>query len=180
VEGSAGRVYFMHFGGMLRPPEDSMDFDFETRNRRPPKDPINAMLSYAYAVLAKDLTVTLLSVGFDPYLGFLHQPRYGRPSLALDLMEEFRPIIADSVVIGLVNNGEMRGSDFISRAGAVTFTKEGKRKVLRAYERRMDSLITHPVFGYTISYRRVLEVQARLLGRVLSGEIEEYPMFLTR
>jgi CRISPR-associated protein Cas1 len=180
VEGTAGRIYFMHFGGMLRPPSDQVEFDFTTRNRRPPKDPVNAILSYAYAVLAKDMAVTLLSVGFDPYLGFLHQPRYGRSSLALDLMEEFRPIIADSVAIGLVNNGEVTLSDFIFRAGATTFTKDGKKKILRAYERRMDGLVTHPVFGYTISYRRVLEVQARLLGRVLSGEIPEYPMFLTR
>lgn len=181
VEGTAARDYFANFALMFkaggdRPPA----FDFNTRNRRPPRDPINALLSFLYSMLAKEMLVALVGVGFDPYQGFYHQPRYGRPALALDLMEEFRPLVADSVVIGLVNNGEARPSDFISRAGAVALTEAGRRRVLEAFERRLDALVTHPRFGYQISYRRVFEVQARLLARFLSGEIAEYPPFCTR
>ena len=131
-------------------------------------------------MLAKDLTVTTLAVGLDPFLGFYHQPRYGRPALALDLMEEFRPIIADSVVLGVVNNGIVSPDDFIRRGPAVALKPDARKKFLQAYEKRMDTLITHPVFGYRISYRRILDVQARLLGRVLSGELAEYPAFRTR
>src|SRR5262245_64922698 len=126
------------------------------------------------------MIVTLVGVGFDPYLGFYHQPRYGRPALALDLMEEFRPLVADSVAIGLINNGELRRSDFIARAGAVALTDSGRRRVIEAYERRMDSHVTHPKFGYAISYRRVFEVQARLLSCFLMREIDAYPPFCTR
>lgn len=180
IEGTAARTYFGVFKGMLRPSGGEWSFDFEGRNRRPPRDPVNALLSYAYSLLLKDLTVTLLAVGFDPYLGFYHQPRYGKPALALDLMEEFRPIIADSVVITVINNGELGPDDFWTRAGGTVLREHGRRKLIRAYERRMETLVRHPVFGYTISYRRVLEVQARLLGRYLLGEIAEYPAFMTR
>jgi CRISPR-associated protein Cas1 len=180
VEGAASRVYFSHFTDMIKVTTNKMKFDFKERNRRPPKDPINALLSFAYALLTRSMTVCLFSVGFDPYFGFFHQPRFGRPSLALDLMEEFRPIVADSVVLTLVNNNEISENDFIYRAGAVALTEDGKKKVIRAYERRLDTLIQHPIFEYTISYRRVFEVQARLLGRYLNGEISEYPIFLTR
>jgi CRISPR-associated protein Cas1 len=155
-------------------------FDFTKRNRRPPRDPVNALLSFVYAMLLKDLVATLVGVGLDPYLGFYHQPRYGRPALALDLMEEFRPLIADSVVINLINNGEARPSDFITRAGACALTPHGRKQVLEAYERRLDTLVTHPHFGYAISYRRIFEVQARLLARHLTGEINFYPAFCTR
>lgn len=181
LEGVAARIYFAHFAGMLKPRgPGAWAFDFEGRNRRPPRDPVNALLSFAYAMLTKDLTVTVLAVGFDPYLGFYHAPRYGRPSLALDLMEEFRPLIADSVVIGVINNGEIDERDFIRRAGAAALTDHGRRKFLEAYERRMDTLVAHPIFGYRVSYRRLLEVQARLLARHLLGEIERYPAFRTR
>ena len=181
VEGTAAGRYFANFSGMLRPADGSVGtFDFAQRNRRPPRDPVNALLSFAYALLTKDFTNTLFSVGFDPYLGFFHKPRYGRPSLALDLMEEFRPLLADSVVLTLINNGEVRPEDFISAWGGVALTQGGRIQFLNAYERRMRQEVTHPVFGYRISYRRVLEVQARLLGRYLMGEISDYPSFLTR
>lgn len=182
IEGTAARLYFENFAGMLKPKTANTGalFDFTERNRRPPKDPVNALLSFTYALLTKELTVTLLAVGFDPYLGFFHRPRYGRPALALDLMEEFRPLIADSVVIGLINNGEMGDGDFIRSAGAVAMTDAARRRLLDAYERRMDTLITHPVFGYKVNYRRILEVQARLLARYLAGEIAHYPSFRTR
>jgi CRISP-associated protein Cas1 len=184
IEGSAARIYFQAYAGMLKPPteegEPPTTFDFEGRNRRPPKDPINAMLSMGYSLLTKDLVISSMAVGFDPYLGFYHQPRYGRPALALDVMEEFRPLIVDSLVLSAVNSGTIRAGDFIRRGGAVAFTQPGRVKFLRAYERRMDEEITHPVFGYRISYRRTLEVQLRLLARYLAGEITEYPPFATR
>ncbi|MGH7318853.1 MAG: CRISPR-associated endonuclease Cas1, partial [Candidatus Rokuibacteriota bacterium] len=181
IEGTAAHRYFRAFGQMLRGAESEVGvFDFSERNRRPPRDPVNALLSLAYAMLAREWAVVLHTVGFDPYLGFYHQPRYGRPALALDLMEEFRPLIADSLVLTVVNGGELRGEHFAHGLGAVALTASGRRRFIEAYERRMSQEITHPVFGYRISYRRVLEVQARLLGRYLNGEIPEYPSFTTR
>jgi len=182
IEGTAAREYFAQFARMFKPAEDAEApaFEFTERNRRPPRDPVNALLSFLYAMLVKDMVATLVGVGFDPYLGFYHQPKYGRPALALDLMEEFRPLVADSVAVGMINNGEVRRSDFIARAGAVALTDSGRRRVIEAYERRMDTLVTHPKFGYAIGYRRVFEVQARLLGRFLTGEIAAYPPFCTR
>ena len=182
IEGTAAREYFAHFARMLKPEAQGEEpaFDFTARNRRPPRDPVNALLSFLYSMLAREMVVTLIGVGFDPYLGFYHQPKYGKPALALDLMEEFRPLVADSVVISLINNGEIRPSDFIARGGSVALTDSGRKRVLEAYERRLDTLVTHPLFGYAISYRRVFEVQARLLARFLTGEIAYYPPFCTR
>jgi len=186
IEGTAAREYFSNLTLMFKSEDERPDgaraprFDFESRNRRPPRDPVNALLSFVYSLLLKDLVATLIGVGFDPYLGFYHQARYGRPALALDLMEEFRPLVADSVVINLINNGELRKSDFISRAGAVGLTSDGRKRVIENYERRLDLEVTHPLFGYSISYRRIFEVQARLLGRFLTGEIPRYPAFCTR
>ena len=181
VEGTAAHRYFSAFAGMLRPAEGERPaFDFTNRNRRPPRDAVNALLSLAYAMLAREWTVVLHSVGLDPYAGFYHQPRYGRPALALDVMEEFRPLIGDSLVLTVVNNGEVRADHFVSALGAVSLSAAGRRHFLEAYERRLAQEITHPVFGYRVSYRRVMEVQARLLGRYLTGEIPEYPSFRTR
>ncbi|KYG07868.1 hypothetical protein BE21_26835, partial [Sorangium cellulosum] len=181
IEGTAARVYFGAFAGMLKAAgEVRGEFDLEGRNRRPPRDPVNALLSLAYALLAKELATTLGTVGLDPLLGFYHQPRFGRPALALDLMEEFRPIVADSVVVAAINNGVVAPDDFQRSGDAVALRPAGRKKFLLAYERRMDQLVTHPVFGYRISYRRVLEVQARLLARVLLGEVGAYPSFRTR
>lgn len=178
IEGAAARTYFSEFQGMIK--TDSMDFDFRGRNRRPPRDPVNAVLSFLYAMLIKQAMVTGFTVGFDPYLGFYHQPKYGKPALALDLVEEFRPLIADSVCLTLINNGELGPEHFITRGDAVALTQPGRRRVIEAYERRMDTLITHPLFGYAVSYRRILEVQARLLSRHLQGELAAYPVFRTR
>jgi CRISPR-associated protein Cas1 len=182
IEGTAARIYYGSFARMLRPPSDlaRWEFDFNGRNRRPPRDPLNALLSLAYALLTKDLTTTLVAVGFDPFLGFFHRPRYGRPALALDLMEEFRPLIADSVVLVAVNTGVIRSGDAIRRGIGVALTDGARARFIEVYERRMDELVTHPVFGYRISYRRVLEVQARLLARHLASEIPELPAFCTR
>jgi CRISPR-associated protein Cas1 len=181
LEGTAARSYFGAFTGMLKGDAGlSGAFDLDGRNRRPPRDPVNALLSFAYSLLAKDLALALAAVGLDPLLGFYHQPRFGRPALALDLMEEFRPIVADSVVLGALNGGGWGEEDFISHPSGVAMRPAARRRLLFAYERRMEQLIAHPVFGYRISYRRVLEVQGRLLARCLLGEIEDYPSFRTR
>jgi CRISPR-associated protein Cas1 len=181
-EGAAARLYFSKWNAMVR--EDlrlpGRPFDFEGRRRRPPPDPVNCLLSYCYSLLVKDLTVTVHAVGFDPYLGFYHRPRFGRPALALDLAEEFRPIVAESVVLTLLNNGEIRPNHFVVRAGGVALTADGRRAVLTAYERRLDTEVRHPTFGYKISYRRVLEVQARILAAHVLGEVPDYVPFMTR
>ena len=178
IEGIAARVYFSEFNGMIK--SESMDFDFTGRNRRPPKDPINAILSFLYAMLTRQAITITSMVGLDPYLGFLHMPKYGKPSLALDMIEEFRPIIADSVCITLINNGEITGTDMIKTPFGTSLTPNGRRIVITAYERRMDSTVMHPLLGYTASYKRIMETQARLLSRHLLKEIPVYPVFRTR
>lgn len=180
IEGTAARQYFQSFSGMLKGREVLDGFDLSGRNRRPPRDPLNALLSFCYALLVKDLTLATQACGLDPLLGFFHRPRHGRPALALDLMEEFRPLIADSVVIGIVNTGVVTTDDFVYAAGSCAIKAHARKRVLAAYERRMDQLITHPIFEYRLSYRRVLELQARLLVRVILGEVPSYPMFRTR
>jgi CRISPR-associated protein Cas1 len=182
IEGSAAATYFANFGGLIKV-DDAQGikrFDFRTRNRRPPRDPVNALLSFAYSMLTRDLTVVCHSIGFDPFVGFYHQMRFGRPALALDLMEGFRPIVADSAVLTALNTGMVTDGDFLRAGNGVALTQKGRTGFIRAYEQRMDQLVTHPVFGYRISYRRVLEVQARLLARFLEGEIPTYPGFETR
>ncbi len=182
VEGAAASRYFGAFGKLLKKSGEDRElaFDFRHRNRRPPCDPVNALLSYAYSLLVRNWTVTLSAVGFDPYRGFYHQPRYGRPALALDLMEAYRPLIADSSVVQAINNGEVRPSDFVSAAGSVNLTSDGRKRFIAAFERRLSHEITHPLFGYKVSYRRLLEIQARLLGRYLLGDVPDYIEFTTR
>ena len=177
-EGAAARLYFGEFSTMLS--DAAFGFDFEGRNRRPPKDPVNCLLSFLYALTVKDLVAVCVGVGFDPYMGFYHRPRFGRPALALDLAEEFRPLIADSVAVNVINNGEIGLNHFISRAGAFALTDEGRRKVLAAYERRLETEVTHPVFRYKVTYRRVYEVQARMLAAHMLGETPAYIPMRTR
>jgi CRISPR-associated protein Cas1 len=179
IEGTAARAYFQSFAGMLKG-DDVGAFDFERRNRRPPADPVNALLSFCYGMLTKACTLALASVSLDPLLGFYHQPHFGRPSLALDLMEEFRPVIADSVVVGAINNGVIKATDFVTAAGSVALTGPGRKRLVQSFERRMDQLVTHPAFDYRISYRRLLEVQARLVSRLMLGELDRYPEFRVR
>ena len=150
-EGEGAAAYFGDFATMLRPSGDLDHFGFEARNRRPPTDPVNALLSFAYSLLVREWTTALTAVGFDPGMGYLHTPRHGRPALSLDLMEEFRPILADSVVLGTVNGGEITGRDFVTRGGACNLNGYGRRRMLDAWERRLDALVTHPVFGYRVS-----------------------------
>lgn len=199
VEGAAAATYFRQFPGLIRHPNDDDDFlegiappptsspanvvftfDFTGRNRRPPTDPVNALLSLAYSLLAKDCTLAAAAVGLDPYIGFYHQPRHGRPALALDIMEEFRPLIAESTVITAINNRFISTDDFVSAGRAVNLSPSGRKKFFQCYEQRINSLITHPVFDYKVSYRRAIELQFRILARVLTGEIPEYIPFLTR
>ena len=178
IEGAAAALYFKHFTGMLK--TDDLAFDFNGRNRRPPRDPVNALLSYVYGLLCKDTTAMALSIGLDPYMGLYHRPRYGKPALALDLMEELRPLGGDSVVVSLINNGEVRASSFVSRADGCNLTQHGRKALLRAYERRLEQEIRHPIFDYRASWRRIIEIQARLLGRHLLGEIPRYCPMETR
>lgn len=184
AEGNAAARYFRHFGEMLSLPDEGnaadWPFDFERRARRPPTDPVNALLSYAYSLLARSVAVTLTAVGFDAYRGYFHQSRYGRPALALDMMEPFRPLIADSAVLMAINNGEVGPADFVRAGGAVNLNERGRRAFIAAFERRMSQEITHPVFGYAAQYRQIVEIQCRLLGRHLLGEIDRYPNFTTR
>lgn len=180
-EGAAAADYFRNFPQMIRQEEDQeIQFDFRGRNRRPPADPVNALLSFAYAMLTRQWTIALTAVGFDAYRGFFHQPRYGRPALALDMMEPFRPLLADSAVLTAINNGEVRPTDFVSAADSVNLSPVGRKRFIAAFERRLEQKVTHPLFGYRIAYSRLLEIQARLLARFLLGEIREYPNFMTR
>ena len=119
-------------------------------------------------------------MGFDPMMGFYHQPRFGRPALALDLMEPFRPLIAELAVLQAINARTVTERDFVAAGRAVALKAEGRKAFYQAYEARMDTLITHPLFDYRLSYRRMLEVQARLLGKYLEGSIREYPVFVAR
>ncbi|MCB9758382.1 MAG: CRISPR-associated endonuclease Cas1 [Alphaproteobacteria bacterium] len=179
VEGVAARLYFQSFTRMLKGPLQEV-FRMDGRSRRPPRDPVNALLSFAYACLTRELTHITAGIGLDPYVGYLHQPRCGRPALALDLMEEFRPVISDSVVINAINNQVVTEGDFIVRPTGVALTKKGRGAFLRVLERRMDEVATHPVLGTRLSYRRILEVQARLLAKVLTGELDAYPEYRVR
>jgi CRISP-associated protein Cas1 len=185
LEGNAARVYFGAFPGLIKVEGDEQAprvyrMDFAGRNRRPPRDAVNALLSLGYSLLSKDLTIACYAAGFDPMMGFYHQPRFGRPALALDLMEPFRPLVVDSAVVTAINTKMVTARDFVCAGDAVSLTSQGRKGFYRAYELRMDTLVTHPIFGYRVSYRRLLEVQVRLLAKVLAGEIGEYPVFVTR
>lgn len=178
LEGTAARLYFAEFPGLLRASAER--FDFESRNRRPATDPVNALLSFAYALLVRDTTVAALAAGLDPQVGLLHQPRHGRPSLALDLAEELRPLVADSAVVTALNNQEIRERDLVRRGGAVALTATGRKRMVKAYERRVHIRLRHPLFGYEVTYRRAIELQARQLAAVIDGQLDRYRPLTTR
>lgn len=180
IEGTAARVYFQHFATMFKNPEIGTEWAFSGRNRRPPRDPINAMLSFGYAILAKECTVVLLAEGLDPYWGLYHQPRHGRPALALDFMEPLRPLIVDSALLTAVNTGMVAQRNFTCSHSGCTMNPKARKAFIRAYESRLDQLITHPVFDYKCSWRAALRVQARLLARWLRGDIPKYESLVTR
>lgn len=180
MEGQGAALYFGEFKRFLKPQPDGRGFDFTTRNRRPPRDPVNALLSFAYAMLTKDCFSAVCTVGFDPYKGFFHASRHGKPSLALDLMEEFRPVIADSVVLTLINNEAVGPDDFLVWRGACQLTEAGRKAFFAAYEQRKATVVTHPVYGYKMSYARMLEVQARMLAAYVRGSVPAYTGFTVR
>ncbi len=177
MEGAGSAAYFNCFGNML---SDQQQWTFAGRVKRPPTDPVNALLSYGYALLTSQVASAVQIVGFDQFIGYLHSSVYGRPALALDLMEEFRPIIVDSVVLTLLNNRMLSKDDFYVELGAYRLKNEPRKTVLTRFEERLNEEITHPIFGYKVKYRRCIELQARLLAKYLTGEINEYPPFITR
>lgn len=179
IEGNAAAIYFEQFESMLKQ-RDDWKFDWRGRNRRPPRDPVNALLSMGYSMLAKELTGVCHAVGLDPFLGFMHQPRYGRPALALDLMEEFRPLTADSVAISLINRGELGPEDFMRNANGTFLNDRGRKAFWEAWFRRLDTEVSHPEFSYKMAYRRMFEVQGRQLWRFVRGEAVTYHGFTTR
>ena len=173
LEGAGSAAYFSQFDNLIR----AEGFSFETRRRRPPTDPINALLSFGYALLRHDVQSAVNIVGFDPYLGYLHVERYGRPSLALDLMEEFRPLVVDAMVLAAVNKRSLLPGDFVTEplSGAVSLTDEGRRTFLRLYEQKKQSKFKHPVMKRQCTYQEAFEIQARLLAKYLMDEIGQYP-----
>jgi len=174
-EGIGSRYYFSIFNSVL-----SDEFEFKKRTRRPPKDPINCLLSFGYTLLLNDVLAALYLVGFDPYIGCFHSNQYGKPSLALDLMEEFRPVIVDSVIKTMVNKGMIGQDGFENKYGTVNMKDKVRNLFLEQYEQRLRTEFTHPIFKYKVNWRRCLELQARLLSKVMMGEIEEYPPLVVR
>lgn len=170
VEGRAAAVYFSVFSDMIKG-----NFEFENRNKRPPRDPVNAMLSFGYVLLANEMASAISSIGLDPYLGFLHRLRYGRTSLALDLMEEFRSIFVDRLVLNIINNKILKEDDFETVLGEVRMGKKAIRKFLEAYEAKKNDIIYHPTFKYKTTYQQCFHLQARLLSKAIMGEIEYIP-----
>jgi CRISPR-associated protein Cas1 len=175
VEGRGSAAYFGVFEALLRG-----SLPFPHRRRRPPTDPVNAMLGLGYTLLSQQVASAIQVVGLDPYAGFLHQSRHGRPALALDLMEEFRPIIVDSVVLNICNHRILSERDFQEELGAVYLKPEARKKFYFKFEERLQEEIRHPQFAYRTSYRRCIELQARLLGKCLTGEVGEYLPFNVR
>jgi CRISPR-associated protein Cas1 len=141
---------------------------------------VNSLLSFAYALLTKDCFAAVSTVGFDPYKGFFHSNRHGKPSLALDLLEEFRPVIADSVVLTLLNNEMLTRDDFLTWREACQLTEDGRRTFFKVYEQRKATVVTHPVYGYRMSYSRMLEVQARMLAAYVRASVPAYTGFTVR
>lgn len=176
-EGAASAEYFGAFGRLLR---GDTGLSFETRSRRPPRDPVNALLSYGYTLLMHQCASAIQTVGLDPYIGFLHSSQYSKPALALDLMEEFRAPVVDSVALTLVNNRILQAGDFIEELGAYRLKDGARRTFLEKFEERMSTEIEHPTFKYKATYRRCIELQARLLAKVLMGEIGAYPPLKVR
>ena len=175
IEGNGAAAYFGAFALLLR-----QDLGFERRVRRPATDPVNAVLGLAYTCLMNQVMAAIQTVGLDPYAGYLHAAQYARPSLALDLMEEFRPLIADSIVLTLINTRAIQRDDFEEELGTFRLTAVGRRRFYEQFEERLNTEIEHPVFGYKTTYRRCLELLVRLLAKWLEGEIPAYPPFTVR
>ncbi|NUP89289.1 MAG: type I-C CRISPR-associated endonuclease Cas1 [Candidatus Sumerlaeia bacterium] len=179
MEGDAARIYFAAFDHLIVAQKDC--FQLTERSRRPPLDPMNALLSFLYTMLVHDVTAALEANGLDPAVGYLHRDRPGRPSLALDLMEELRPFLADRLALSLVNRQQVKGSGFTtSESGAVVMDDATRRKVIIAWQERKREEITHPFLNEKIAIGLLPHVQALLLSRHLRGDLEAYPPFLWR
>jgi CRISPR-associated protein Cas1 len=176
-EGQAANIYFGAFNLHLRKQRE--DFNFPKRSRRPPLDFVNCLLSYLYALVRHDCIAALTATGLDPFVGYLHTERPNRPSLALDLMEEFRPVLADRLAITLINRRQIDAKDFkIREGGAVEFTDAGRKKVITAYQTRKQDTLTHPLLEQEFRYGQLYLVQSRILARYLRGDIPQYYPFL--
>lgn len=175
LEGAGAGIYFAAFPKLLR-----ATFGFDGRRKRPPTDPINALLSFGYVLLMNNVLSAIGLVGLDPYVGYLHSSQYGKPALALDLMEEFRPVIVDSVVQSVINNRVLDQEDFVAELSAYRLTDAARRRFLVKFEERLNQEVEHPVFNYRATYRRCLELQVRLLAKALTGEIPAYRPFVVR
>lgn len=175
VEGSGTASYFGVLGKLLK-----QDMGFSRRTKRPPTDPINAILSFGYTLLASCVSSAVQSVGLDPFVGYLHSSQFGKPALALDIMEEFRPLIVDSTVLTVVNNRILQQRDFVEDLGSCRLTDSARRQFLHRFEERMSTTILHPVFNYQATYRRCLELQVRVLAKYLMGDVPQYSPFIVR
>lgn len=177
LEGVGASAYFGVFDEMIL--GDKEAFAFRGRSRRPPLDAVNALLSFAYSLLAHDCASALESVGLDSYVGFLHRDRPGRESLALDLMEELRPCMADRFVLTLINNRRVKASDFLyAESGAVLLTEDGRKLFLQSWQEKKKEMLTHPYLGEKLSWGMIPYIQALLLARYLRGDLDAYPPFL--
>jgi CRISPR-associated protein Cas1 len=175
LEGAGTAFYFGVFGQLLKD-----DWAFEGRSRRPPRDPVNALLSFGYVLLTNQVASGVSVVGLDPYVGYLHSSQFGKPALALDVVEPFRPVVVDSVVLTLLNNRMLTESDFEEAFGAWRLRDDGRRTFLTKFEERLDTEIRHPTFDYRASYRRCLELEVRLVAKWLGGEIDTFEPFMVR
>jgi CRISP-associated protein Cas1 len=177
VEGAGSAAYFRCFGKLLTRQDQ---WPFAGRVKRPPTDPVNSLLSFGYSLLTTKVASAVQLVGFDHFIGYLHASFYGRPALALDLMEEFRPLIVDSVVLNILNHRTLTPSDFVVELGAYRLKQEKRKVFFTKLEERLEEEVSHPTFGYKTTYRRCIELQVRLLGKFLTGEIDAYPPFFIR
>jgi CRISPR-associated protein Cas1 len=178
-EGQAAALYFAHFAGMLKG-DVASEFDQHGRRRRPPPDPVNSCLSMAYSMLTHECVAALRTARLEPSIGAFHVSRPGRPALALDLLESLRPLIADSMTISAFNRGELREGHFQRTAAGCMFTDAGRKAFFGMYGRRMSDEVTHPVFGYKLSYRRMLILHARMIAAWINGEIPTLSFLTTR
>jgi CRISPR-associated protein Cas1 len=177
MEGAGSAAYFQCFGMLLA---DQEQWPFARRIRRPPTDPVNSLLSFGYSLLTNQVASAVQLVGFDHFVGYLHSSVYGRPALALDIMEEFRPIIVDSVVLTMLNNRMLTPGDFVVELGAYRLKDERRKVFFTKFEERLNEEVIHPIFGYKATYRRCIELQVRLAAKFITGEIDEYPPFLVK
>jgi CRISPR-associated protein Cas1 len=178
-EGEAAGIYFKVFNLLITNKEP--EFAFAGRNRRPPLDAVNCLLSFYYTLLTHEVRGALEGVGLDPAVGFLHRDRPGRPSLALDLMEEFRPYLADRLALTLINRGQLKARDFIhSETGAVTLSDKGRKEVITAWQERKREEIEHPFLKEKMPVGLLWQIQAQLLARHLRGDLDAYPPFVVR